>query len=179
MGNFSIPIISSILIHWQTNVKKEFLPPFILKMPGWICVFLFYSKGCSLFLLLFIVVLKCPKFGCFLLGSYFLLPCIYHSLNISLHFDTEIYYRLILYFSCLHLEISHFSEEHWFLLVEEGFKNPRSSGIAGGPSGIELENESEYVFMYVQSHIQLLSAYIFPIFVNLLYYSKKFCSNHP
>ena len=53
-------------------------------------------------------------------GSHYLLKCCYHSLNTSLLSGTTKYFKITLYFPRPHPEISHFSREFGFLVVEKG-----------------------------------------------------------
>lgn len=66
---------------------------------------------------------NCPRFGQwepFQVGSCVLLTCLHHSLSTSLLPGMRCS-RLILYFPWPNLEISHFSKEPWFHLVENNY----------------------------------------------------------
>lgn len=66
---------------------------------------------------------QCPRFGQwdpFQIDSCVLLICLHHSLSTSLLSGMRCF-RLILYCPCPNLEISQFSQEPWFILVENDY----------------------------------------------------------
>ena len=129
---------------WNSTVRKNF--SFICLLIHsfisirWSYGFLFYSLSFnpifSSFIYLFIFIFiffhhlfwccSCPRFGqCELLQADFfiLLACPYHSLGISLLSVTARWFRLIFFFPCPSLTITHSSKASWLLLVQEVFKS--------------------------------------------------------
>lgn len=98
-----------------------------VSMDSWIHILF---SGLNKLLLLFVLMFKLSQI--WPLGDssgWLLVPywaCPHHSLSTALLSGTEKCSRLILYFSCLGSEVSYFSREIWFLLVENGVYKLRS-----------------------------------------------------
>lgn len=125
-ANFSMSIISSILSHWHTNLRRSLylILPFFSSTGMELWMHILFKRWQSISVI-FVLMFKLLRFGQWqvLARPLFPLTCTCHSMSTSLHFNKERCYRLILYFPFLCPEISHFSDNPWSLLVEEGFQN--------------------------------------------------------